>query len=141
MPRPRLFRPSERLYKANPLYLPDSIQLLCASSLLGHSSFEAINSTTKDCFRTKPIYFLPPNITINTGIQKHVLLWGFRPCGPLFLRVRLSPFINWFILSSNTCVLIALWPYQADASLTQGSLYRGAATARRRPLVFLTRYH
>src|ERR1700733_2777691 len=116
MPQPRLLGPSERLYKASPLCLPDSIQLLCAISLPGHSSFEVVNTITKDYFHTKPIYFLPPDIAINTSIQKHVFLWGFRPRRPLFLRVCLSSFVNWFILSSNTYVLIALRPYQADAS-------------------------
>lgn len=132
-----IFGSSERLYKASPFCLPDLIQPSCASSLPGRSSFEAINTITKD----KTIYSLPPNITINTGIQKHVFLRGFRPRRPLFLRVCLSSFVHWFILISKICKLIALRPYQAGASLTQGSHYRGAATARRGPLMSLTRYH
>jgi hypothetical protein len=138
--QPRLFGPPERLYKACPLYLPDLIQPSCASSLPGHSSFEVISTITKDYFHTKPYTFFP-NITTNTSIRKHVFIWGFRPRRPLYLRVCLSPFVNWFILSSNTRVLIALRPYQADASSTRKSLYRGAATVQRGPLMFLTRYH
>lgn len=83
---------------------------------------------------------LSPNTTINTGIQTDVFLRDFRPCRPLFIRVCLSSFVSWSILGSKVRVLIALRPYQADASLTQGSLYRGAATVQRGPLMSLTRY-
>jgi hypothetical protein len=47
-----------------------------------------------------------PNITINTGIQKHVFFRRLRPRGSLFLRVCLKSLTNSVFLLSKVYVLM-----------------------------------